>query len=223
MVCITPMVLRRVLRRCRVGSRVQDATDDHIRDFTTVRMKRIVGSAWHPAHLRVRPLSRISRENGELRTLPLGELPPLQLSEGHHYRYLPARRHRSRTHGPMSRHRRKTTSYETQEETIHLDLPLTSFKVPIPHPVRSDRGGRARRVAPERDPPKPAVAGPPSGQRRVVELTIVDGRTSRSPAVRDSDGHGAGAGLPLGVGRHEVDVVDTAIAAAGTFGSQKGS
>src|SRR5438105_11086110 len=85
-------------------------------------MKRIVGSAWYAAHLRVLPHSRISRENGELRTLPLGELPPLQLSERHHHRCLLALRCRSPTHGPMSRGRGKNASYETQEETIHLDL-----------------------------------------------------------------------------------------------------
>ena len=40
--------------------------------------------------------------------------------------------------------------------------------------------------------------------------------------MRDSGGHGARACLPLGVGRHEVDVVDTAIAPARTLGSEKG-
>jgi len=39
--------------------------------------------------------------------------------------------------------------------------------------------------------------------------------------VRDSDGHGASACLPLGVGRREVDVVHTAIAPARTLGSQE--
>src|SRR6185503_21219316 len=81
--------------------------------------------------------------------------------------------------------------------------------------------GAARGLAPAAPQHRARRSGGRSRPRRVVELTVVDGRRSRSHVVRDPDRYDARAGLPLGVRRREVDVVDAAIAPARTLGAEK--